>query len=335
MKKNHPYLIREQVVKAVRLFFEERSFHEVLVPVLNRALPLEPNLYAFETRWHHQDKTEKLYLPTSPESSLKKILARGFEKVFAIAPSFRNLEPVDVEHHPEFLMLEWYRTNANYEAIMDDVKELIKFVANKIKLYLDDESQSSELVYQGEAINLKGKWRKVSLEKLFKEKVGCSFKDLSLSKLKKLAEKNGYQVLDATWEELLNQFFMDKIEPDLGKQPLFLTDFPSRISPLCKACANKPYLAERFEVYLGGLEIGNGNSELTDSKLVKKKFLEEQKYRQTPQLPTHGIDQQFLQALSEMDQTGQSYAGIGLGVERLAMILANQESLEEMLVLGL
>ncbi len=335
MKKNHPYLIREQVVKAIRQYFEEQSFHEVLVPMLNRALPLEPNLYAFETHWHYQDKTEKLYLPTSPESSLKKMLAKGFEKVFAIAPSFRNLEPVDVEHHPEFLMLEWYRANGNYEAIMDDVQELVKFVAKKIKLYLDDESQSSELVYQEETINIKGKWRRASLESLFKEKVGCSFKDLSLSKLIKLAEKNGYQVLDATWEELFNQFFMDKIESSLGNQPLFLTDFPSRISPLCKARTDKPYLAERFEVYLGGLEIGNGNSELTDSKLVKKKFLEEQKYRQTSKLLAHDIDQEFLQALSEMDQTGRSYAGIGLGVERLAMILANQNSLDEMLVLGL
>lgn len=335
MKKNHPYLIREQVVKAIRQFFEKQFFHEVFVPVLNRALPLEPNLYAFETHWHYQDKTEELYLPTSPESSLKKMLARGFEKVFAIAPSFRNLEPVDLEHHPEFLMLEWYRSGVDYEAIMDDVEELIKFVAKKIRLYLDDKSPSSELVYQGQAINLQGKWRRVSLEKLFKEKVGFSFKDLSLAKLKKLAEENGYQVSDATWEELFNQFFMDQIESGLGNQPLFLTDFPSRISPLCKVCTDKPYLAQRFEVYLGGLEIGNGNSELTKFELVKKKFLEEQEYRRVSQLPTHKIDQDFLQALMQMNQAGQSYAGIGLGVERLAMILADQESLEKMLILGL
>ncbi len=325
MKKENPFFIKELVIRSIRQFFYDQEFHEVVVPVLNQALPLEPNLYSFSTTWQYMDNSKQLFLPTSPESALKKILARGVEKVFAIGHTFRNLEPADLEHNPEFLMLEWYRSGANYEKIMADVEELVNYVWKKVSEYL---GASTSLEYLGEIINLDSPWKKVSLEELFNQFLEVELENcLGLSQIKKIANKFGYQTDDTTWEQLFNQLFMDKIEPSLGKQPLFLVDFPAQISPLCKVQPKKPYLAQRFEVYLGGLEIGNGNNEQTNSTLVKKHFLQEQKFREKNQLPTHPIDNEFLEALKILNSTGKKYAGIGMGVERLAMIMSNQNQI--------
>ncbi|KUK79204.1 MAG: lysyl-tRNA synthetase [Microgenomates bacterium 39_7] len=336
MKNNHPYLIREQVIKAIRQFFDERSFYEITVPVLNRALPLEPNLYSFQTNWYHHDQQEKLFLPTSPESALKKMLAQGLDKVYAIAPSFRNLEPADVEHHPEFLMLEWYRSDAHYTDIMRDVEKLVQFVSKKINRYLQRDSSVSKILYRGKLLDLSSPWKVVSLEELFEEVTNFSLREcLQLKKMKELANKLNYQVNDSNWEQLFNQVVMDKIEPLLGDQPLFLIDFPAQISSLCKTQTAKPYLADRFEVYLAGLELGNGNNEQLDSQLVKEKMIKEKHHREANRLPTHLIEEEFLLALDKMRQTNTSYAGIGLGVDRLAMILAGEESLEKIIYFGL
>lgn len=336
MKKNHPYLIREQVIKAIRQFFNAQSFHEITVPVLNRALPLEPNLYSFQTNWNHNDKNEKLFLPTSPESALKKMLAQGLDKVYAIAPSFRNLEPADGEHHPEFLMLEWYRSGAKYQDIMNDVEKLVQFVSKKIDEHLDRETTAGEILYRGQSLHSSSPWKTLSLEKLFEQVTQRPLKEcLQLEPLIKLAHNFNYQVDDCNWEQLFNQIVMDKIEPLLGEQPLFLTDFPAKTSSLCKTQSAKSYLAERFEVYLAGLELGNGNNEQLDSQLVKEKFVEEKKHREINNLPTHPIDDVFLLALEKMKQTNRSYAGIGLGVDRLAMILAGEKDLEKLLFFSL
>jgi len=325
MNKDDPFFIKELVIKSIRNFFYDQDFHEVVVPVLNKALPLEPNLYAFKTDWQYMDKTEIRYLPTSPEAALKKKLAQGLEKVFAIGHSFRNLEPADLEHNPEFLMLEWYRSDANYQQIMDDVEQLVAFLWQEVSDYL---GKSGNLEYQGERLNLSSPWKRLSLEKLFEQAVGISLKNcLGLDEIKTVAKKLNYQIQGANWEQLFNQIFMDQIEPMLGKQPLFLVDFPSQISPLCKTVPNKPYLAERFEVYLGGLEIGNGNNEQTDATLVEEAFLLEQKQRQKNQLPVHPIDNDFLEALQKMHSTKKQYAGIGVGLERVEMILSNLQTL--------
>lgn len=322
MKKNDQFFIKELVIKTVREFFYQQSFHEVITPVLNRAVPLEPNLYSFSTIWKYMDKSQVMYLPTSPEASLKKMLAKGLDKVFSIGQTFRNLEPADVEHNPEFLMLEWYRSDANYQMIMADVEELVNAVWVEVKNYLGN---NEEPRYGTEKISLNSPWKRVSLETLFNQVTGVKLeKTLELQQMKNIAKSLGYQTQGTNWEQLFNQIVMDKIEPFLGKQPLFLIDFPAQTSPLCKVQKNRQYLAERFEVYLGGLEIGNGNNEQTDTTLVKKHFLQEQKFREKNQLPTHPIDYEFLEALKTMGESGKSYAGIGMGVERLVMIMSNQ-----------
>ena len=325
MNKNNQFFIKELVIKTVREFFYNQSFHEVITPVLNKAIPLEPNLYSFSMTWKYMDKSETMYLPTSPEAALKKMLARGLEKVFSIGQTFRNLEAADVEHNPEFLMLEWYRADANYEKIMADVEEVVKVVWKQVSDYLD---LKGDLEYQGETINLNSPWKRLSLENLFNQVTDAELeKSQELNEMKTIAKELGYQTNEANWEQLFDQVVMDKIEPLLGKQPLFLLDFPAQTSPLCKVQKNKPYLAERFEVYLGGLEIGNGNNEQTDSDLVKNYFINEEENRLRNNLPSHPIDFEFLEALKIMDNSGKNYAGIGMGIERLVMIMSNQSQI--------
>jgi elongation factor P--beta-lysine ligase len=315
--KNHPFLMREQVIKAIRQFFDDQDFQEITTPVLNKALPLEPNLYAFETNWQAMQSNQALYLSTSPEAALKKMLALGLKKVYAIGHSFRNKEPADIEHNPEFLMLEWYRAEADHESIMADTEALVQF--------LFDQLNTSKKQF-----NLTSPWPRFSLEKLFNQKLRVSLKEiLSIKAIQTLAKSKGYDIEHSTWDELFNQLFMNELEVELGKEPFFLTDFPAQISPLCMPQTKKPYLAQRFEVYLNGLEIGNGNTEQTNAQLVVQHFSKEQAYRQQQNLSQPAIDQDFLQALATLHQTGKKYAGIGLGIERLVMILSGQENLAD------
>lgn len=322
-------LIKEQVIQAARQFFLNQDFHEIFTPVLNHGLPLEPNLYSFSTKWQYLDQQQNLYLSTSPEASLKKMLTLGLEKVFSISPSFRNLEPSDADHNPEFLMLEWYQTNADYEQIMQDVQELVIFVYQKLN-QSSKRSASMLIDFQGDQINLQTPWNKVSLADLFEQEVGQPFTDfLSLTAMKKLAKKYNFLTTNATWEQLFNQFFIEKIEPILGNQPVFLTDYPSQISPLCLPKKDRPELAERFELFIAGYEVGNGNTEQTDSKLLNKIFLQEKQYREANNLPTHEIDQEFLNSLEKLHQTQKKYAGMGLGIDRLAMIFSNVDEIKK------
>lgn len=307
-----PIFIREEVIKSIREFFYARKFHEVVTPTLNSAIPIEPNIYPFVTLWKTIHGEKKYYLSTSPESGLKKMIGEGLGNCFAIAKSFRNLEDSGTTHIPEFLMLEWYRKDATYKDIMNDMEELVLFVIQKI----------------GVTIKLGKKWKRHTMIHLFKKYADVNLQDiLDDQKMKTYAKKKGYQIHDATWEQLFNQIFLNEIESELGVDPCFVVDFPSRISPLCKPKKDFPQFAERFEVYLKGIELGNGNTENTNTESIKRIFNREKKEREKKQMVTPPIDTTFLTALKNMQQN--SYAGIGIGVDRLAMILAGAKTIEE------
>ncbi len=323
------FFIREQVIKAVRSFFDLQKFHEVDIPVLQEALPLEPTLYAFQTQWQKLAGKQTLYLPLSPETALKKMLAAGIGNCYALGKTFRNLEANGPTHNPEFLMLEWYRENVAMKQIMADTQALVLFVKEKTDQFLGRPT-SSVLNFAGQSYDLAQTWPKLSLEQLFKELAHLEIKEvLSLEALSKAAAQKNYAVEDATWEQLFNQIFVNEIEPHLPTQAFFLVDFPAQISPLCKPNAQKPYLANRFEIYLAGLELGNGNDEQTNVEVIKKYFDQEKTYRQGQQLNLPPLDQDFLQALEILATKQINYAGIGLGVDRLAMIMADQQSLSQ------
>jgi len=300
MKQLKFFLLREKIIGLIREFFIRKRFHEVITPVLNNTIPLEPNIYPFQTEWTTVDGIKKMYLSTSPEKNLKEMLAMGLGNCFSVGHSFRNLESAGSLHTPEFLMLEWYRKNASYGDIMNDVRKLILYIQKKMKI-IPMYDQSND-------------WAHYPLTGLFKKYTSLHLEEIVLSdeKLFAYAKKKGYQTKNTSWDNLYDQIFVSEIEPKLPKNPCFLVDFPSRISPLCTPKKDAPHFAERFELYILGVELANGNTENTDIQLVKKGL-------------RHPIDDEFLASLKKMGNA--SYAGIGLGVDRLSMLFSGSRSL--------
>jgi elongation factor P--beta-lysine ligase len=325
MKLNHLY-IKEEIVKAIRLFFKNEIFHEVITPVFNTSLPLEPNIFPFVTTWKRNCQQQKFYLSTSPEAYLKKMLALGIGNCFAISKSFRNLEGCGPDHNPEFLMLEWYREYADYFQIMDDTRKFILFIKKRIDEF-NDNKPSPEIRYQNKLVNLHGKWPVLSLITLFNEYARLDLKGMINDEaLYRAAIDKGYNIKNATWEQIFNQIFLNEIEPKLPTRPLFITDFPSRISPLAAPQKNKPEFAERFEFYIFGKELGNGNTENTDSQAVLNIFKTEENERIKSGHSYAPIDYGFINSLEKMK--GKKCAGMGLGIDRLVMIFANSTSIQ-------
>ena len=295
------YLIREKIIKFMREFFYKQTFHEVIPPLLSNALPLEPHLKPFHTT--DQSKNE-LYLAMSPERGIKQMLGHGMGNCFAISKCFRNYERIGSLHMNEFLMLEWYRKSDTYLDIMNDVEQLIQIINQKM----------------GNKVAMKeGAFPRVSLNTLFKEKMGVALEDLLRDEtaLFKIAEAKGYSVKNASWQELYDQLFVNEIEKSFSLKPFFLIDFPARISPLCKIQKERPLFAERFELYMHKIELGNGNTENTDSETIHSLFESESKKTGMP------IDMEFLTSLSAMKN--DSYAGVGVGIDRLTMLYTNSD----------
>ncbi len=298
------YLIREKIVRTIREYFYKQNFHEVITPILSEALPLEPNIKPFVTKYKLGNQEKLFYLTMSPERGIKEILSKGIGNCFTISKSFRNYEQLGTIHLHEFLMLEWYRKSAVYQDIMTDAENLIRTINVKM----------------GNKVAMKeGAFPRISLANLFEEKVGVNLDSLINDEnlMKETAKSKGYKIEGATWEELYDQLFVNEIESTFSLRPFFLVDFPSRISPLCKVQKEKPNFAERFELYVHGMELGNGNTENTDIDSIREVFALQQKKTGMP------MDEEFLNSLKMMKN--DSYAGIGLGIDRLAMLYTNSD----------
>ncbi|HEX8923452.1 MAG TPA: amino acid--tRNA ligase-related protein [Patescibacteria group bacterium] len=316
MTKNNlsNYLFREKVIALTRQFFLQKNYQEITLPLLRRALPLEPNVYSFSTHWQYLK--DNLYLQTSPESGLKALMSQGLGNCFSISQCFRDLEAKGPHHQPEFTMLEWYQINSNYQKIITQTQDLIINIAQGISK--DDDNRINYLLkYQNRTIDLTPPWPQITFQKLFSDLAGVT----------KLPDN----------EPDLNQIFLNDIEPRLPlDRPLFITDYPSFISPLAKQSSrimdfsdrkNSPasgQLAQRFELYIAGMEIANGCTENTDADLITKNFAAESDYRQKNNLPAHKIDSHFALDSAALPPT----AGCGLGLDRLSMLFADVNSLD-------
>ena len=309
---------RMKVIKAIRAFFDDQDFTELIVPILNAGVPAELTIYPFSTQWWRKmdEKARTLYLPVSPERAMKILLAQGLRESYTIGHCFRNLEGTGPTHQPEFLMLEWYRTNSNYRQIMIDTEKLLATLAEQI-------TGAKVINYQGKKYDLTH-WQTLSVETLWQETFGMSIAAVAAgSGLRMLADARGYNVESSDWEQLFNQLFLNEIEPQLPTGPYFLIDFPARLSPLCQPCADRPWLAERFEAYLGNLELGNGNSEQLDSNAVRQLFTAEIARRQAANEPAPLLDEEMLASLETLAAENPRWAGMGLGVDRVAMALGD------------
>jgi elongation factor P--beta-lysine ligase len=300
--------LQAKFLTVIRNFLTTENFTEVSVPVLNKSVPLEPTIYPFQTLWQNN---QVFWLSTSPEKTLKSALAAGLNQVFAIGHSFRDLEQAGPIHQPEFLMLEWYRKNSDLDQIQLDIKNLLG------KLQADFRSTSN--------LNLID-WQTISLTTEFKKTTGLNLNQVITDKaMKEFAKTQNFDVTDCTWEQLFNQWFLNRLEPQLKLKPTFLIDFPARISPLCSTQKIQPELAERFEVYLAGIEIGNGNLDQTAVPKVRIAFETEQKSRLKQNIIAPGIDEEFLTSLDQLKD--QPIAGIGLGLDRIFMLLTGQSQI--------
>ncbi len=298
----------DKALRTTRAFFSDRGFCEVVSSVLNNAIPNEPNIHPFVTSWNRNSVTESKYLSASPERSLKSALGLGVGNCYAIGHSFRNLEDVGSFHSPEFLMLEWYREHSTYHEIMDDVKEYVTSVSKAVDHPLSS-SQNS--------------WKTISLKEQYENVLDISYETLLTDDevIFTSANKLGYEIRNCTWRQIFDQVLVNEVESKLPNDPVFLVDFPSRISPLCKKKTDVPYVAERFELYIHKVEIANGNNENTDVAEIRTEFERETDEGESP------LDIQFLDALRAMNDSGNQFAGVGLGLERLLMVLVGESKL--------
>lgn len=320
-------LMRETVLDGIREFFKKQQFHEVETPSLWSIPSAEPYLEVFETQLlRPADTPLRAFLLTSPEYAMKKLLAGGMGNIFQICKSFRNNEGDSDRHNPEFTILEWYRTPADYTHIMKDFEQLMLHLLEKTG------RTDAHLTYQGKTYDLTPPYPRISVAEAFERYIGITADELlSVDSLKSKAAEKGYEVTDATdWEAVYNQLFLNEVEPHLTNQPqpVILYDYPASQAALSKKKASDPRFAERFEVYLAGLELGNAFSELTDANEQKERLLADLQLRKDLKKIEYPLDSDFIAALaSGMPETG----GIAVGVDRLVMIFADALSIDETL----
>lgn len=318
------FLVREQVIDGIREFFKTDGFHEVETPMMVKYPGTEPFLEVFETELKWADgKTQQAFMLTSPEFAMKKLLVAGFDKIFQVCKSFRNGEGISPRHNPEFTILEWYRTNSDYEQIMEDCRGLLLHLSQKV-------SGASTLVFNGKEYDLSQAWQKFSVAEAFEKWVGLNVDQLlNRNSVVNRAKEEGYNVNeDTTWEEAYNQLFLNLIEPQLAKfdVPVIVYDYPASQAAYSKKKKSDSRFAERFEFYLAGYELGNAFSEENDPQVQQSIFESDLMLRKELGKTDYGMDQDYLNALNEgLPNSG----GIAVGVDRLVMLFANTRSIQD------
>jgi lysyl-tRNA synthetase class 2 len=328
------YFIREKVLNAIRRFFSDRGFHEIEVPYLASCLPPESYLDVFETTLLSRDRTpRRMFLTTSPEAAIKKLLVAGVGNCFSLCKSFRNTEDTSFTHTPEFTILEWYRVDSDYTDIMRDCEELVLYINTYLQRTSDENKnmRPTELVYQKKKINLQMPWERLTMCEAFATHAGFDLADaLTRETLIPIAKKKGYTIGENdTWEELFHQIFLNEVEKHLGQgRPTIIYDYPAVLAALSRRKKSDPRFAERFEFYIEGLELGDAYSELTDWKEQLARFEKEKAEIVRLGKTQHPIDMDFISSLRiGMPKAG----GIAVGVDRLIMLFADVADISDTL----
>jgi lysyl-tRNA synthetase class 2 len=328
--RRRPNLLkRSAIIDALRRFFRERDFVEVETPILQVSPGMEPHLQSFATELRAPDGERSLFhLHTSPEFACKKLLTAGEKRLFTLARVFRNGERAQW-HHPEFTMLEWYRADASYEELMDDCAALLSDCAAAAGLWTVardgracDLSQPPERVSVPEAFE---RWADIDLLATTRDPWAPDVRLLA-----EAARQKGLRVAeDDDWLAVFTRIMLAYIEPQLGfPRPTILYDYPVSLAALSRAKPEDPRLAERFELYVAGVELANAFGELTDAEEQRRRFEADQDLKQKIYGERFPIDEDFLDALSfGMPEA----AGIALGVDRLVMLLTGSAQIEEVL----
>jgi len=318
----HIFVIRSRLIAAIRRFLDERGFIEVETPVL---LPVAAGAMARPFSTHHHALEQNLYLRIATELYLKRLIIGGLDKVYEIGRIFRN-EGVSIKHNPEFTMLETYEAYADYNDVMQMVEQMVYHVAQEVL-------GSHEVSYGEHTINLSPPWRRVNLRDELLEKCGLDFLDQryrDLSSLREAVMRLGVEAEEnMSWGRLVDKLLSAFVEPTLI-QPTFVLDYPVETSPLAKTRPDDPRLVERFEFFIGGMEVANAFTELNDPVEQRKRFEEQEELRSLMgDEEVERLDEDFLTALEHgMPPTG----GLGVGIDRLVMLLTNQRSIREVIL---
>ena len=311
-------------VKAVRDFFWENGFKEAITPTALVSTDQEKYFDPMPVYFHEPGgKEHRLFLATSPEIGLKKLLCAGWTKVFQMLQVFRDYEEFGNTHNPEFTMIEWYRGPGTYWQIMDDVENLYKYVAKKIGV--------EKLRYKGTETEVFTQWERSSMKELWQKHVGVNLDDyLTTDSMNKLAKDRGYQVNDDdTYESNFYKIFLNEIESKLGvEKPVFVYSFPALLASLCQSDPKDGRYVERFEFYVNGLELGNAYGELNDGKLQAGHLKENYEFRKKIGKMLYPVDEDFNQAVTEnMPLSG----GIAIGIDRMVMLMTGAKDINEVI----
>jgi lysyl-tRNA synthetase class 2 len=312
------FMTRVKIIKAIREFLDAKGFIEVETPMLQ---PIPGGAAATPFVTYHQALDMQLYLRIAPELYLKRLIVGGLEKIYELNRSFRN-EGISVRHNPEFTMLEVYAAYNDYKDMMRLTEDLIKYTAKRSVGTL-------QLSYQGEKINLAEEWPQLTMIQAIKE-----FADIEMSleqsknELAQIASQHGVEIkVHFGKGQIINEIFEKLVEPKIT-QPTFITDYPVEISPLARRKPDNPDLTERFELIIAGLEVGTAFSELNNPFEQRERFEEQLALREAGFKEVQRLDEDFIRALEYgMPPTG----GLGIGIDRLTMILTDNYSIREVI----
>ena len=289
-RKSQTLEMRAKLIQSLRLFFINSGFLEVETPLRIPSPAPEEHIEAI--------RSEDWFLQTSPELCMKRLLAAGYSRIFQISPCFRSAERGD-KHLPEFTMLEWYVAGFDYQQLMEQCETLIWSVARDLGI--------TEINRYNQKINLAPPWERITVADAF-----LKYAPVSLD--------------EAMARNIFDEILVDDIEPHLGiNKPTFIYDYPAKLAALAKLKNDNPAVSERFELYIGSLEIANGFSELTDATEQRRRFEDALKKRAEKHWARYEMPEKFLQSLETLPPS----AGIALGIDRLVMIITGATTIDD------
>jgi len=311
------FIKRSKVISTMRKYFDEKGWLEVETPILQ---PIYGGASARPFITHHNSLDIDLYLRIADELYLKRLIVGGYEGVYEISKNFRN-EGMDKMHNPEFTAMEIYVAYKDYNWMMEMVEDLLSHIAKEV-------NGSEEIEYDGKIISFKKPFRRASMFELLKEHTGYDLQGKTREELLKICDELDIEVdPKASVSKLLDEIFGAKVEPNLI-QPTFNKDYPIEMSPLAKKHREKKGLVERFELFINGFEVANAFSELNDPRDQRERLEEQARERAAGDDEAMVVDEDFLNALEVgMPPT----AGLGIGVDRLVMLLTGEKSIRDVL----
>jgi len=314
------FMKRSAIIKEIKNVLDSKGYVEVETPILNT---ISGGATARPFITHHNTLDIDMYLRIATELNLKRLIVGGFDKVYELGRVFRN-EGMDLKHNPEFTSIELYAAYQNLDDMMSLTEEIVKSCAEKV-------CKTLNITYQGTEINLDGDWKRITMIDAVKEATGIDFNDIetdeeALKALKTL--KIEPDPIKQTRGDILAQIFDEKVEDTLV-QPTFVYEYPIENSPLAKKVPGKPNMTQRFELFIGGREYGNAFSELNDPIDQRERFLNEIKNREKGDEEAGMMDDDYIRALEiGLPPTG----GLGIGVDRLVMLLTDSASIRDVLL---